>query len=229
METLILIVISLVAITLFALAKWSHRSSPKPTPYFSETKTFDGLFAPEREREAIAYARAEAELRLEAERAALLARAALGDETSLDDAHATRDRELYNETLETLLAGAEGDKEMVRTIAEHIIDGGALRSSPALARMMLEQGQGFRNSRSLADLLYVAALSDDPPIYEQAVQIAFKRRHQAHLRPSDFLAIVESSYWLISAETRYSGRGFTLKQMIAGIRRELAATARRSV
>lgn len=228
MESLILIVLPLVALVLFAMIQWSRRPSQQTTPQLSQPKTFDGLFAPEREREAAAHARAEAELLLEAERAALLARAALGDETSLDDAHNAGDRELYNETLETLLAAAGGDAETIRSIAEYIVDSGTLRSSAALARMMIEQRRSAGDQRSLVDLLYVAALSDDPSIYERAVQTALKRRREARVRPMDFIAIVQSSYWLISAETRYSGRGFTLKQMIAGVRRELAATARRS-
>ena len=230
MDTLILIVLPLLAVAVFALRQWSRQPSPE-APSLPETKTFDGLFAEQYEEEARARAKAEAELREEEERAALLARAYVGDETALDDAHAHGNRDLYDETLETLVAQAEGDTERLRAIAEYIVDSGSLRATSGFAAAMIETYDQRLDQRSLADMLYLAALSDDAAVFEQAVQAArarFRLGRIPRLSPRDFAATVECGYWLISAETRYSGDGFILKQLIAGVRRELATTARLS-
>lgn len=231
MDTLIFFVLPFIAVAIYALLQWSRQPSFEQTSSFPEQRTFDGLFAEQREEDARALAKAEAELRAEEERAALLARAWVGDETALDDAHATGNRELYDEVLEAIVAQAEGDAELHRAIAEYIVDSGGLRSTPAFAAMMIGQFQRRLDQRSLADMLYLAALSDDASVYERAVEAARERFRQgrlARLSPRDFIATVESAYWLISAETRYSGSGFTLKQLIAGVRRELAAATRLS-
>jgi len=226
MDTLLLIALPLTAVAIFALRQWSRQPSHEQPPSLPEMKTFDGLFAEQREEEARALIKAEAELREEEARAELLARAYIGDETSLDDAHATGNRDLYNEALDALVAQAGGDPELLRAIAEYIVDSGKLRSTPEFAATMIEQYRRKLDRRSLAPMLYLAALSDDAATYEKAVEAArarFRQGRLPHLQPRDFLAIVESGYWLISAETRYSGSGFILKQLIAGVRRELAA------
>jgi hypothetical protein len=230
MDTLILIVLPLLAVAIFALRQWSQQPSPDQSS-LPESKTFDGLFAERHEEEARALAKAEAELREEEERAALLARAYVGDETALDEAHARGNRELYDEVLDALVAQGEGDAERLRAIAEYIVDSGGLRATPGFAATMIEAYDRRLDQRSLADMLYLAALSDDAAVFERAVVAArarFRLGRIPRLSPRDFIATVECGYWLISAETRYSGAGFVLKQLIAGLRRELAAAARLS-
>ncbi len=229
MDTLIFLVFPLVAVAIYALRQWSRQPSHEQPPSLPKMKTFDGLFAERREEEARALAKADAELREEEARAQLLARAYIGDQTSLDDAHATANRELYNEVLDVLVAQAEGDPELQRGIVEYIVDSGGLRSTPEFAAMMIGQYRQRLDQRSLADMLYLAALSDDAAVFERAVETArerFRLGRIPRLSPRDFVATVECGYWLISAETRYSGSGFILKQLIAGVRRELAAATR---
>lgn len=234
MDTIILIAFPFLAITFLALYQWSRQAAPEPRASRLESKTFDGLFAERNAIEAQALARAEAELRAEEERersrAALLARAYVEDETALDDAHALGDRDLYNEVLESLVSRADGDRERLRAIAEYIVDSRTLRSTADFAKSMIPAYEGRLDQRSLADMLYLAALSDDAAVYEEAIRAArerFKQRRIA-LQPRDFVATVESGYWLISAGTRYSGAGFTLKQLIAEVRRELTSAIRLS-
>lgn len=234
MDTILLIAFPFLAITFFALYQWSRQAAPEPLASLPKPKTFDGLFAEQNAIEALALARAEAELRAKEEReqsrSVLLARAFVDDETALDEAHALGDRDLYNEILEALVSQAEGDPERLRAIAEYIVDSRALRSTRDFAKSMIPYYGGRLDPRSLADMLYLAALSDDAAVYEEAIRAArerFKQRRIAIL-PRDFVVTVESGYWLISAETRYSGAGFTLKQLIAEVRRELTSAIRLS-
>jgi hypothetical protein len=232
MDTIILIAFPFLAITFLALYQWSRQAGPEPPASRIESRTFDGLFAERNASEAQALARAEAELQVEEEReqsrAALLARACLDDETALDDAHALGDRDLYNEVLEALVSQAAGDRERLRGIAEYIVDSRTLRSTREFAKSMIPAYDGKLDQRSLADMLYLAALSDDAAVYEEAIRAARERFRQRRiaLQPRDFVATVESGYWLIEAGTRYSGAGFTLKQLIAEVRRELASAVR---
>ncbi|MDX2032838.1 MAG: hypothetical protein SF339_19330 [Blastocatellia bacterium] len=232
MDTIILIAFPFLAITFLALYQWSRQAGPEPPASQIESRTFDGLFAERNAIEAQALARAEAELRAEDEReqsrAALLARACVDDETALDDAHALGDREIYNEVLDALVSQAAGDRERLRGIAEYIVDSRALRSTREFAKSMIPAYDGKLDQRSLADMLYLAALSDDAAVYEEAIRAARERFRQRRiaLQPRDFVATVESGYWLIAAGTRYSGAGFTLKQLIAEVRRELTSAVR---
>ncbi len=232
MDTILLIAFPFLAITFIALYQWGRQTSPEQPASLPESRTFDGLFAEQNAIEAAALERAEAELHAEEERekmrSTLLIRAALDDEAALDDAHAQGDRGLYNEVLDGLVAQANGERERLRGIAEYIVDSRALRSTPAFARTMLAQADGKLDQRSLADLLYLAALSDDATIYEEAictVRERFRQRRIA-LPARDVVATIESGYWLISSETRYSGAGFMLKQLIADVRRELTSALR---
>jgi hypothetical protein len=87
------------------------------------------------------------------------------------------------------------------------------------------------DQRSFADMLYLAALSDDVAIFKRAVEVSAQRFSAGRLpqvSARDFLATVESAYWLVATEVRYSGSGFLLKRLIADVRRELAAASRRS-
>jgi hypothetical protein len=189
------------------------------------------LFAEQQAEELRLLTQAEAKLRAEEERERLVARAAEGDQTALDEAHERGDADNYGEVLQTLVAQADGDPELLRSIAEYIVDSRKLRSTGEFAAMMIEQWSKSLDQRSLVDMLQLAALSDDVAVFKRAVRIALERFSEGRIpriTATDFLATVESAYWLFTTEVRYSGSGFTLKQLIAEVRRELAAAPRRS-
>lgn len=231
MNTLLLIVLPLIAVAIIALRYLSRLPAAEQKLSLSEHRTFDGLFAQQREEEARALAQADAEWAAEAKRAEILTRASAGETTALDEAHATGNREFYNLVLETLIAGARDDREKLRSTAKYIVDSGKLRSTAEFASRMIEQYQPELGPGAFTTMLYLAALSDNAEVYRHAVEIArehFKQGRIPRLQRGDFIATVENGYWLISAETRYSGSGFTLKQLIAEVRRELAAATRLS-
>jgi hypothetical protein len=230
MNTLFFISILLLAIAAFALHRWKRRISPKDPDFLSEPRSFDGLFAEQHAEEMKLFARSEAERRNQEKRRRLLGRATEGDKTALDEAREYGDAPFYRETLQTLVARAEGDDESLRSIAEYIIDSRALRSSGEFAEMMVVRWSEAPDRLSFVSALHLVALSDDAAVFKRAVEVALKLYSDGRLpriSAEDLLATVESAYWLIDAEVRSSGSGFLLKRLIADVRRELAAASRR--
>jgi hypothetical protein len=231
MNTILFISMFLLAAATFALHLWNRRPPPNEPDFFPEPQGFDGLFAEQYAEEMKLLAQADADRRVQEERQLLLGRAAEGDKAALDEAHLYGDGGFYREILQTLTARAEGDEEALRSIAEYIVDSGALRSSVEFAAMMIERWSESPDQLSFAGALHLAALSNDASVFRRAVEIALKRFGEGRLQrvsAENFLAAVDSAYWLIDAEVRNSGSGFLVKKVIADVRRELAAAARRS-
>lgn len=230
MDAFLIISIFLIAITALAFRHWNRKSPPK-THLILETRSFDGLFAEQRAEELKALARAEAEVRAEEERGLLVARAAGGDETALNDAHNSGDKEVYGDALRALITQAGDSVERLRFLAEHIVDNAGLPASCEFAERMIEVYQVSLDQRSLANMLHLTALTGDAALYHRAigaVMAQWREGRVSKVSPTDILATIESGYWLISSEARLSGSGFLLKKAIAEVRRELAAAARRS-
>jgi hypothetical protein len=230
MNTIFFISILLLAVAAFALRRRKRRSPPKEPDFLSEPRDFDGLFAEQRAEEMKLLEKAEVERIAQEERLGLLGRAAKGDKTALDGACECGDAAFYREVLQALVARAEGDGEAQRSIAEYIVDSRALRSSSQFAVMMIERWSEASDRFSFVGAIHLAALSDDAAVFKRAVEVAarlFSEGRLPRISAEDFLATVESSYWLIEAEVRSSGSGFLLKRLIVDVRRELAAASRR--
>jgi hypothetical protein len=231
MNTILFISILLLAAVAFALHRRKRRTPPKEPDFLPDLRNFDGLFAEQRAEEMKLLAHAEEERRVQEERRRSLQRAAEGDKAALDESRAHGDAVFYREILQTIVAQAEGDGEALRSIAEYIVDSRALRSSGEFAAMMIERWGKTPDQSSLVCMLHLAALSDDAEVFKRAVEVSSKLFREGLLprvSAEDFLATVESAYWLIEAEVRSSGSGFLLKRLIADVRRELAAASRRS-
>ncbi len=217
---------------IWALLVWrdvARRDMGQGTPSRLAAFQFDGLFAEQQAEESRQLAIAEARLREEELRQRLLTRAAEGEESALDDANKLGDALFYGEVLQALAEQANGGSEVLRSIAEYIVDSQELRSSSEFAETMFGVWRAPVNQRSLADMLYLSALADDPAVFRRAINEALKLwRNDLRTKVSakDFLATVESAYWLVSGEVRYSGSGFLLKQAIADVRRQLAGANR---
>jgi hypothetical protein len=189
------------------------------------------LFAEQRAEEMKALAQAEAELQAQQAREQLIARAEAGDENALDDAYELGDEGAYGEVLAALVAHAEGDVERLRRLAKRLIDGGVLPVSREFAEMMIGIYQDSIDRGSLADMLHLSALTGDTEFYNRTIEIVMLEWREGRVSKTsaaEFLATIESGYWLISSEARLSGSGFILKKAIAEVRRELAAAARPS-
>lgn len=230
MNTIILISFLLLALAALTLRFAKGRSTRSEMSSRSDAFQFDGLFAAEREAEARQLFEADAQAQAEATRQRLLARAAEGDLYALNEAGERGAANLYYEVLQTLIVQADGQPQL-QTIAQHIINSRTLRPSREFATVIIAQWRAAFDQLSVINLLHLAALSDDAPTFERAV-VAAREHWRAGKLPQisakDLATAVESSYWLIAAQARESGSGFLLKQLIADLRRELAATPRRS-
>ena len=173
-------------------------------------------------------------LREAAKRQQLLARAAEGEITTLSDAHALNDAQFYKQVLQAVFTQADGNPKVLQSIAEHIVSSQELRSGSEFAETMIDlwsNSSNFGDQNSLAKMLYLAGLADDAAIFKRAINAALTLWRDGRIEKvsaKEFLATVESAYWLIASEVRTSGAGFLLKQAIADVRRELAAASRLS-
>jgi hypothetical protein len=231
MIAIIFISILLLVVTTLLLGYRSRRLTKGNRSKELAPRDYDGLFAEERAIAARELAEAEANLRIEQARAQLIGRAAMGDRTALDDAHGGGDKELYREALRALIARIEGEPQQMASLARYIIDSRRLRSTADFARMMIDIWSQTPDQKYLVEMIYFSALSDDAQVFQHAVELALRQWHEGELRDvsaKDFLSVVESAYWLITAEVRNSGSGFLIKKVIVDLRRELAAPSRRS-
>jgi hypothetical protein len=165
----------------------------------------------------------------EALRERLLERAALKDLGALDEAEAAADRNLYNEVLDELVRHAGASHEGLLPLVAHITESKKLRSNARLARALVESLERAPDRRAIAGVLHVAALSDDAAAYEQAVEKAvevWQAGETSDLKAEELLALVESQYWVLSADARRAGAGFALRQTLERCRRQLAQRAR---
>ena len=166
-------------------------------------------------------ARAAAELR-----STLLTRTAEGDYTALADAARTGDASLYGAALARALDWANESEDNLRALAAFVAsDSGGLRGSRELAAAYQKIWEPAPDRAGVARLLHLAALSDDPVTFGEAVTAAARAVREGRLQGlsgEDLRTLAESEFWVLSTEARTSGAGFVLKQRLASLRQELA-------
>lgn len=228
---ILFLLLTIAAITLH-LSKRPKRQLPDQETFrHFPASQFDGLFAEQRAEEIRALTEEEARHRETAVRQQLLKRAAKGDLKALNEAQAFGDALFYQEVLRTISTQADGNPEILQSIVKYIIDSQELRSGSEFAEAMAEFWIKSPEQYSLADMLHLAVLADDAAVFQRAIETALKLWRESRIEKvsaKNFLATVESAYWLITSEVRNSGPGFLLKQAIADVRRELAAANRQS-
>jgi hypothetical protein len=174
---------------------------------------------------------ASAEAVAEDERDALLARAEEGDRETLLDAHATRDRALYDKVLNKLVEQADSEKSLL-SLASYITRSGApLRVNSRLAEKFIESWQTAPDRNSTAKMLHVAALSGDAGVYQTAIETSYqfwRARKLPGIHANELRQLIESEFWILAPEVRNSGAGFVLKRKLAQLRRQLVAAAKAS-
>ncbi|HWW76997.1 MAG TPA: hypothetical protein VNZ44_16470, partial [Pyrinomonadaceae bacterium] len=156
----------------------------------------------------------------------LRARAETGDLSALDEAHAAGDEAVYRSVLDGLVARAAGSQKALRALAAHVARGKGLRSSTALAELLLGEWRRGPTRAATAELLRVAALSDEASTFGSAVSEVLQSWEEGRLASvtaGELRSLFEGEYWLLSSESKRSGAGFVLKQKLADARRRLAA------
>jgi hypothetical protein len=210
----------------YAIYWWQRSSSTADAERVLPPPRAGGLFGQISPAEEAALLAAEEAKRHSAHRARLLARAAEGDKKVLDEARETADTGLYDEALDALTEQADSDQSLLALVS-YIARHDGLRVNGKLAAKFIESWKHSPDRNTTAKMLHVAALSGDALLYRQAVETTVQYWRDGRvtaLQASELRQLVESEYWLLPAESRNSGAGFTLKQTLARLRRQLAAT-----
>ncbi|HZS49164.1 MAG TPA: hypothetical protein VFC63_29115 [Blastocatellia bacterium] len=231
MSAYFIIPILLLAIVALAIYQWQRTLSNKANDSQITPARHGGLFSVEEKSEARVRPLKNKQEQ-EAERPGdLIARARSGDMTALVEANEKGDRNLYYNVLDALADWASESPEQLKSLASYVIENDGLRSNRNLAQSLIEIWQSAPSRRLTADMLRVAALSDDADSYEEAVEMAllFWRNDAFRMTADELRSLIEAEYWLLSAEARSSGAGFMLKRKLAEARRELSAADRRAV
>ena len=80
---------------------------------------------------------------------------------------------------------------------------------------------------SAANLLHIAALTDNAKNYGRAIELvlmSWRDGSLADLTAVELQTLINSEYWLLSSHTRSSGAGFVLKRTLSTANRELEPT-----
>lgn len=159
------------------------------------------------------------------DRCLLIERAGQGDLTTL--ASARNDAALYQEILNVLIDACERQGNTA-ALVRHIVKSDDLRGNVRLAERVIAAWQAAPDRRSTVDLLHIAALADDANAYGRTVDLvvdAFKKGRLNTFSAAELLALFESQLWVLALDAQRGGAGFALKQQLAEVRRDLAATA----
>ena len=227
MITAILITLILLAASGLALYFWQRPRRDDHTDKLAPPPEVRGLFDDKPSESDPVHSGKEETAQM---RERLLERAARADSSALPEAHQSGDRDLYNEILDELTRQAEKNNEALRALVEYVTENRELRSNARLAQTLIESfKQSPDDRRALADMLHVAALTDDAAIYERALEEAiefWQRGQPSELTAENLLALMESQYWVLSLDARRSGAGFALRQSLERYRRQVAGSAR---
>lgn len=228
MIALFIIAFVLLAATAYTFYRRQHASSDYraelQTRHMSPRSLFDhkeahaanGLLLP-----------AQASKQTEERNASFLKRAAGGDLTTLAEAQSANDSALNRSVWHGLLGWAATSEANLRSLAAFIVNNTDLRGSTALAEAYLKLWQQHPDRQSTAQLLHLAALSDDAKTFEQAVGATSNSILEdcSHgISPEELSALIESEYWVLSSAARSTGAGFVLKHKLTTMREKLAAS-----
>jgi hypothetical protein len=228
--------ILIIAVFLLAVASYTiirskrSRSRPDEANYFPPSQP-RGLFGDGPDGDChTGRLLAEHDIAAETAKSSLRERARGGDLAALTEAHERGDSSLYRELLDTLAARTSADPQAFQRLVELVARGRGLRATPGLAVALLERWRESPAPGPTADLLRVAALSDDAATFETvltSVAEAFEEGRLRGLAGDALCALFESEYWVLSSEAKRTGAGFVLKQTLAEVCRRLSADARR--
>ena len=158
---------------------------------------------------------------------ALIERAKNDDKTALQDAITHGDETLYDEVLTCLVERADSDPKLLSLVS--YVVGHELRVNKTLAGAIIESWKQAPDRASTAKVLHIAALSDDVPTYQAAVETALQFWRDGSLSaisPTELRSLFDGEFWVLSSGTRRTGAGFMLKRTLARARRELETAAR---
>jgi hypothetical protein len=123
------------------------------------------------------------------------------------------------------LSWANASEDNLNALASFVASDSELRGSRELADAYRRIWERVPDRATTSRLLHLAALSDDPEIFGEAVGAAagaLREGRLQNLSGEDLRSLAESEFWVLSTESRTTGAGFVLKQRLASLRQELA-------
>jgi hypothetical protein len=225
---LFIIAFALLAATAYTLYRRQQASSDYPAQLATKHPTprslFDDQEAHTQDKRLLA---AQASEEAGERKASLLKRAGEGDLSALAEAHRAKDAALYACVLDALLDWAADSETNLRTLASFIAGDTDLRGNDRLATAYTKLWHEHPDRQRTAQVLHLAALSDDASTFERAVVAATDAARAGRLkeiRREELSALIESEYWVLSSAARRTGAGFALKERLAALRDEAAAS-----
>jgi acyl-homoserine lactone acylase PvdQ len=231
MVTLLITSFFLLAGITYAVYLWQRPSSNKEAEFSLPPPRSGGLFEDKGLNEPPRELPGARSQFLETRRQALIARAAAGDKETLNEAHATNDRELYEEVLDTLVKRADSEHRLLSLTSYITRSNEHLRVNKRLAERFIESWKTKPDRKTTAKMLHVAALAGEANIYQTAIETAYqfwRTQRLTGISADELRQLIESEFWILAPAVRNSGAGFVLKRKLAQLRRQLVAAAKQS-
>jgi len=145
-------------------------------------------------------------------------------------AHKTETAELPPPPVTSLFASEEparlieAPEEQVPEAQPASQENGEREAKIAAAREFIERWKESPDRTSTANMLHLAAVTDDADTYNNAAELALNIWQAGKLpdvSAAELHSLLNSEYWLLSSRTRSSGAGFILKRTLSRAKREL--------
>ncbi|HUS10254.1 MAG TPA: hypothetical protein VMZ30_07290 [Pyrinomonadaceae bacterium] len=215
-------IIGLLAIALYF---WAPRAKNPEQDLLPPSEALRGLFSDEQHTESAALPAGSRER--EAGRLSLRERARTGDKSVLNEAHALRDEQFYNQLLDEFTTVADGAPALLSLVS--YVTRNELPINRKLAEAVITSWRNSPDRNSTATTLHLTALADDADLFRSTVEAALSFWQQgllANVSAAELRALFDGEFWVLSAQSRNSGAGFILKRTLANARRELETAMR---
>ncbi|HYN86735.1 MAG TPA: hypothetical protein VER32_15905 [Pyrinomonadaceae bacterium] len=225
MTATLIIAFFLLAAASFVIIR-SKRSKPTGEADFDYLPTrARGLFGDDSPRALNAAAREAADDERARRVRGLRERAGRGEIEVLRDEALRADARLYAEILDTLVANVDASPDKLAAVASTVSRGDGLRATKRLADSLLRAHAENPEAIRAADLLRVAALSDDAETFAGALDAIFEAWRAGsvpRLTASDLSDLFEAEYHLLAPAARQGGSAFLLLDKLRHYRGRLS-------
>jgi hypothetical protein len=229
MVALLFTAIFILGLLAIALYFWAPRTKGPDQHLLPPSEAPRGLFSDEQsiESAALPAGSSEREADREVRRLSLHERVKTGDKSVLNEAHALRDKQFYNELLDEFTAIADSAPRLLSLVS--YVTRNELPINGKLAEAVVTSWRNSPDRSSTATTLHLTALADDADLFRSTVEAALSFWQQGllpNVSAAELRALFDGEFWVLSAQSRNSGSGFILKRTLANARRELETAMR---
>lgn len=222
--TAFVLVLAIILLSGIGFYFWQKSSRDNSERILPPSPDFHGLFgAQTANKELEAQAKSERDALV---MSSLIARAREGDKSALSDAQDSGDTGLYDRVVNEFLERIDSDTALLSLMS--FVAQNDLPVSVPLANAAVASWTKSPSREGTAKALHFAALSDDPDLYRNTVELTlnlWREGKLATVSSEELRALFDGEFWILSSRSRSSGAGFVLKQTLADARRELEAVA----